>query len=218
MAGQLPAHCMSEADYSALFNLLPLPNPHTSTSPIPFVAVPDIRISLWHYRLQRSLQTNWSGGRLLHQPYYRPFSALDDGYTHPPFLIGADHVFEWRSGLHGYPVCIVLFSINPSFHFTSPQVVITNHLTYQCPYIHILYWDCPLDLPLEVCEFIQHYEQIIEHGLTEFLTALEQFALAFYTPTSPYDHSIHSPLRPPAPPHVPHIPTNPNTIPLTEQQ
>ena len=30
----------------SLYNLLPLPNPHTSTSPIPFVAVPDIRISL----------------------------------------------------------------------------------------------------------------------------------------------------------------------------
>ena len=64
-------------------------------------------------------------------------------------------MFERCSPLHRYPVCIVLFSINPSFHFTSPEVVITNHLTYQCSYIHILYWDCPLSLPSNVCEFLQ---------------------------------------------------------------
>ena len=127
-------------------------------------------------------------------------------------------MFQWWSALHGYPVCIVLISINPSLHFTSPEVTITNHLTYHCPYIHILYWDCPLYLPVNVCEFLQAYERIIEHGLTEFLTVLEQFTLDFYTPISPYNHSIHSPLRPSAPPPIPHIPTNPNTIPLTEQQ
>ena len=103
-------------------------------------------------------------------------------------------MFEWRSPLHRYPVCIILISINPSLHFTSPKVVIADHLTYQCPYIHILCWDFPLSLPSNVHEFLQAYKQIIKHGLTEFLTILKQFILEYYTPTSPYDHSIHSPL------------------------
>ena len=57
-----------------------LPNPHQSTSPIPFVAVPDVRLLLWSYRVLRSLQSNLSSGQLIHQPYYRPVSALGQGY------------------------------------------------------------------------------------------------------------------------------------------
>ena len=75
--------------------LTSLPNPHKSTSPISFVAVPNVRLLLWSYRVLRSLRSNLSSGQLIHQPSYCLVSALDQGYTHPPFLLGADHVFEW---------------------------------------------------------------------------------------------------------------------------
>jgi len=127
-----------------------LPNPHQTTSPIPFVAVPDARLLLWSYRVLRSLQGNLSSGQLIHQPYYRPVSALDQGYTHPPFLLGADHVFKWRSTLHGFPLCIVTLSIDPLYHFPRPHLIITNSFTHQCPHLHLLHWDLTPEIPQEL--------------------------------------------------------------------
>jgi len=135
--------------------LTSLPNPHKSTSPITFVAVPNTRLLLWSYRVLRSLQSNLASGQLIHQPYYRPVSALDQGYTHPPFLLGADHVFEWHSTLHRFPLCIVTISINPLYHFPHPHLVVANSFTYQCPHLHLLHWDLTPEIPLELSESLE---------------------------------------------------------------
>ena len=83
----------------------------------------------------------YPGDRVSHRNHteHRPVSALDQGYTHPPFLLGADHVFEWRSPLHGFPLCIVTISINPLYHFPRPHLVVANSFTYQCPHLHLLH-------------------------------------------------------------------------------
>ena len=78
LAGTDPASCMSIGTY---------PSPFSSTAPIPLQPVQDVRDQLWSYHLQRSLETNWSSPPFIHQPYYLPFSALDAGFTAPPFLI-----------------------------------------------------------------------------------------------------------------------------------
>ena len=107
-----------------------LPNPHSSLSPLPFTPVRDIRLDLWTYRLLRSLQSNASLGQLVHCPYYRPFSALDAGFTSPPFLIGADHYFEWRSLSHLQPLCLITFCISPIYDFPSPK---SSLWEFYCP-------------------------------------------------------------------------------------
>ena len=123
-----------------------LPNPHSSLSPLPFTPVRDIRLDLWTYRLLRSLQSNASLGQLVHCPYYRPFSALDAGFTSPPFLLGADHYFEWRSLSHLQPLCLITFCISPVFDFPSPKVHFGNSIIHACPTITILSGNYPLQL------------------------------------------------------------------------
>src|SRR5258708_8511313 len=98
-----------------------LPNPLPFHTPVPFVAVPDIRFHLWTYRVLRSLQSNRTGGHLLHVPYYRPFSSIDTGHIFPPFLIGADHLFEWRLPIPRPPISFVHLSLHPLFPLLSPQ-------------------------------------------------------------------------------------------------
>ena len=100
------------------------PNPFSAfTFPSSFISQSDINLAVWNYRLLRSLQTTHTNLPLVHQPYYRPFSSLWEGYVKPPFLIAANHYFEWRSSIHEYPICVALISINPLFHFSTPQVI-----------------------------------------------------------------------------------------------
>ena len=97
------------------------PNPFTAyTFPSSFISNSDINLATWNYRLLRSLQVCHTNLPLVHQPYYRLFSSLWEGYIRPPFLIATDHHFEWRSSIHSYPICVVLISINPLFRFSSP--------------------------------------------------------------------------------------------------
>ena len=131
-----------------------LPNPHSSLSPLPFTPVRDIRLDLWTYRLLRNLQSNASLGQLVHCPYYRPFSALNAGFTSPPFLICTDHYFEWRSLSHLQPLCLITFCISPVFDFPSPKVHFGNSIIHTCPTITILYWDCPETLPSNIADFL----------------------------------------------------------------
>jgi len=73
-----------------------LPNPNL-LSPFPLPPIEDIRPYLWSQRLLTSLSVNQTRGQLVHCPYYKPFSSLDQGAPAPPFLATADHYFEWRS-------------------------------------------------------------------------------------------------------------------------
>jgi len=202
-----------------------LPNPHPSPIPIPLVRVPDIRLDAWAYRLLRSLQVNRSNDRLVHRPYYRPFSTLDQGHVHPPFLLGGDHHFEWRHPSHQYPLATVNFSINPLYQFASPRVIITNHLLFSCPSIQILYWDCPQHLPVAATELLFIQEEELDLGTAFFIADLEEFCQAYFLPISPYTPSFSAALNPDLPPDVnallntpPLAIYNPNTIPLVSQQ
>ena len=128
LAGTTPAPCMSIGPY---------PSPFSSTAPIPLHPVQDIRDQLWSYRLQCSLETNWSSPPFIHQPYYLPFSVLDAGFTAPPFLLSALHYFEWCSTLHGYPLIIVQIHISPAFAFQNPIIHIVTFPQYSCSAIHV---------------------------------------------------------------------------------
>ena len=192
----------------------PLPNPHTSLSPLPFNPVRDVRDNLWTYRILRSLQSNTSKGQLLHCPYYRPFSALDSGFTAPPFLIGADHYFEWRSSLHQEPICTLLISVHLGFQFTFPQVLFANSITHSCPSITILWWDIPVDLPFQIIGFLEELdEELFDENLDLFNQAIQEFLLRAYQPISPYN-THPAPLRSSHPTSLPLTPSNPYTIPL----
>ena len=196
-----------------------LPNPHSSLSPLPFTPVKDVRLDLWTYHLLRSLQSNASLGQLVHCPYYRSFSALNAGFTSPPFLIGTDHYFEWRSLSHLQPLCLITFCISPVFDFPSPKVHFGNSIIHACPTITIFYWDCPESLPSNIADFLfQLGEHLPDNNLYLFESFLDQFVTDFFLPISPYD-SPYNPLHPTQPPTLPFTPANPFTIPLvyTEQ-
>ena len=127
-----------------------------------------------------------SSDRLVHRPYYRPFSAVDQGFTYPPFLVGADHYFEWRNSSHQYPIFTVNFCINPLFQFQSPHTILTNHLFFGCPCYQILWWDCPQHLPVAIAELLFLQEEQLEENSVGFLHFLEEFCQAYFTPIAPY--------------------------------
>ena len=159
LAGTTPASCMSIGPY---------PSPFPSTAPIPLQPVQDIRDQLWSYRLPRSLETNWSNPPFIHQPYYLPFSALDAGFTAPPFLISALHYFEWCSTIHHYPLILVQIHISPAFSFNTPVVHIVHSPQYSCPSIHVLWWDLPTTLPLLALDYLQEYNLISSDNVNLF--------------------------------------------------
>jgi hypothetical protein len=192
-----------------------LPNPHPSQSPLPFSAVKDVRLDLWQYRLHRSLQVNWTKGQLTHNPYYRPYSALDAGFTAPPFLFGAAHLFEWHNKSEGYPLLQVYISIDPAFAFPDPVVVYSNSPHYACPCITLLWWDCPLVTPTDTFQWILDYDESLAGAdLDLFAQTLDDFFVQHYLPISPYNSHPARPLRPPYPPLLPFTPSNTHTIPL----
>ena len=192
------------------------PNPFSAfTFPSSFISDMEINFAVWNYRLLRSLQTNHTSSPFIHQPYYRPFSTLTEGYARPPFLLGANHYFEWRSSLHQHPICVVLFSINPLYCFSSPQVINSNHSIYQCPVVHILWWDYPREIPVTVREFLYNLDELIDNGLTDFLFSLNTSCIKYYAPLTPFNNPVNVPL---ASFSSSSIDTNPNTIPLVKQQ
>ena len=195
------------------------PNPFTAyTFPSSFISNSDINLATWNYRLLRSLQVCHTNLPLVHQPYYRPFSSLWEGYIRPPFLIAANHHFEWRSSIHPYPICVILISINPLFQFSSPQVINSNHSIYQCPVVHILWWDYPREIPTTVREFIFDLEELIDDRLIDFLYSLDASCVDYYAPVTPFSNPVSVPIQLPS--SNPNSPTNtnPNTIPLVNQQ
>jgi len=196
---------------------IPLPNPHPSQFPLPFTPVRDIRQDLWNYWLLRSLQVNITTDQLVHCPCYRPFSSLDAGFTAPPFLAGGDHYFEWQSSSHHQPILSLLISIHPAYQFPSPQITIHNSLTHTCPAIHLLHWDCPIELPIQVREFIQRLNDALEEDLYNFLDCLDLWFHHYWNPVTPNEY--HPPtLTPTHPPLLPRTPANPFTVPLVYEQ
>ena len=187
MAGTLPATCMSIGTY---------PSPFPSTAPIPLQPVQDVRDQLWSYRLQCSLETNWTSPPFIHQPYYLPFSALDTGFTAPPFLISALHYFEWRSEVHHYPLIIVQIHISPAFSFNTPVVHIVRSPQYSCPSLHILWWDLPTTLPLVALDYLQEYDSLSSDNVDLFISQLDDFHTCYFGPITPYDR-VTSSLHPP---------------------
>ena len=170
------------------------PQPPFLYCPITLSRVPNIRLDTWAYRLLRNLQVNCSNNCLVHQPYYHPFSVLDSGYTLPPFLTSADHLFKWRIPPHQYPITVVVISINPLCQFLSPHVININHLLFSCPTFFILHWDCPQYLPVTVTELLYLQEEQLQEDSLSFITELEVFCTAYYTPISPTPPPFLQPL------------------------
>ena len=166
----------------------------------------------------RNMVRSASKGQLLHCPYCRPFSALDSGFTAPPFLIGADHYFEWRSSLHQEPICTLLISVHPGFQFSFLQVLFSNSITHSCPSITILWWDLPVDLPFQITDFLKGLDQELFHENPDlFNQAIQNFLTKAYQPISPYN-THPAPLRPTHPLHLLPTPSNPYTIPLVHHE
>lgn len=49
-----------------------------------------------------------------------PFFALNQGYTLPPLLLGANHHFEWGASYSQYSLTTINISIDPLYQFLSP--------------------------------------------------------------------------------------------------
>ena len=146
----------------------------------------------------------------VHQPYYLPFSALDAGFTAPPFLISALHYFEWHSTVHHYPLIIVQIHISPAFSFNTPVVHIICSPQYSCPSLHILWWDLPTTLPLVTLDYLQEYDILSSDNVDLFISQLDDFHTQYFRPITPYNQ-VTSSLRPPHTLTLPHTPANPDT-------
>ena len=50
----------------------------------------------WSYQQLHALQTNHTGGQLVHTPFYQPLISLS--FTDPsPIQVGSEHYFKWRT-------------------------------------------------------------------------------------------------------------------------
>jgi len=103
------------------------PNPNFP-SPFPLPEIKDIRLDLWSQHLLKSLSVNQTRGQLVHCPYYRPFSSLDQGAPTSPFFSTVEHYFEWCSIYTHQPLAIVSFMVHPAYH-TDVPVVHTQFIT-----------------------------------------------------------------------------------------
>ena len=142
------------------------------------------------YCLQHSLETNWPSPLFLHQPYYLPFSALDAGFTAPPFLLSALHYFEWHSTLHGYSLIIIQIHISPAFTFQNPIIHIATSPQYSCPAIHIFWWDLPTALPLITLNYLQEYNSISPNNINLFIRQLDNSTPTTLVPLLPMTKSL----------------------------
>jgi hypothetical protein len=183
------------------------PNPFPSTSPTPRPVIPDARRSIWEYKLVRSLQLNRTNGLLAHHPYYRPFAALDAGVTTPPFLLGADHQFLWKSDLTESVLATVYFSISPAFYFPTPRIHLTTNVHTRCPAIIVLWWDIPTDLPYPVIEYLNSFEALSDQDFEPFIQHLIKFCNDYNAPIHPYQ--FESPLALDIPPPLVSTPGTP---------
>jgi len=192
-----------------------LPNPNF-LSPFPLPPIEDIRAYLWSQRLLTSLSVNQTRGQLVHCPYYKPFSSLDQGAPSPPFLATADHYFEWRSIYTNQPLAVITFIVHPTYSQEVPQVLINCHPTFRCESCIVSWWDFPTSLPGQVVAWLQAVANlhIQEESFWLFSYALTDFVDKFWKPVHPYDHRSPN-LRPSHTPPLPLTPNHPsNTTPL----
>jgi len=153
-----------------------LPNPNF-VSPFPLPPIEDIRPYLWSQRLLTSLSVNQTRGQLVHCPYYKPFSSLDQGAPSPPFLATADHYFEWRSIYTQHTLAVVTFIVHPAYSQERPLVTISTHPIFYCESCVISWWDFPTAIPGEVVTWLQTVANINpqEESLWLFSHALADF-------------------------------------------
>jgi len=184
-----------------------LPNPNL-LSPFPLPPIEDIRPYLWSQRLLTSLSVNQTRGQLVHCPYYKPFSSLDNGAPAPPFLATADHYFEWRSIYTNHTLAVITFIVHPAYSQEKPLISFDKHPIFFCESCVVSWWDFPTALPGEVIAWLEVQADINppEESFWLFTHALADFVDRFWKPVYPYDH--HSPnLRPS---HAPKLPLTPN--------
>ena len=78
------------------------------------------------------------------------------------------------------------------------------------------------DFNIELHECLYEIDDHLEGSIADFIPTLQSFYNNFYSPISPYTHSLQQELHPLNTPITPFIPTipkeNPNTIPLVGRQ
>ena len=158
--------------------------------PLPFSPPRDQR--RWTQFVELSLvdkpHVNQTRGQLIHCPYYRPFSSLDQGAPSPPFLNTADHHFEWHSIHTNLSLAIIIFVVHPAFHYKLPQVTINRHPIYHCESCIITWWNIPTALPGHIIAWISKvaelHDQPESFGL--FSHTIGDFIDRFWKPIFPY--------------------------------
>jgi hypothetical protein len=195
----------------------PLPNPFNDGPTYNLPSIPDVRSFLWNYRLIRSLQTDFTGGQLVHRPYYRPYSSLLQGPASFPFINGGTHHFEWLHPIHQSPIVVIVLSIDPSFDFSYPSIKVIPRRFLGLPSIHISYWDCPASLPHQVFNALEKLSEDLHPSIITFGDHLIEFLEFYFQPIQPYE-DVNSLLLLDHSPNIPVPPLNPNFIPLVSNQ
>ena len=164
----------------------------------------------WSYRQLRALEDKAvKSPQLKHSPYYRPAISLSFTYP-PPFQVGTEHHFEWRSKDNTFVIVSFHLIIHPTFAFFEPLFKISRQSFRPYPTIHCFWHDCPHRLDILTSHFI---EQTLEplwqrEGLDIFTAELDAFFTRYYNPITPF-----------SPPQnlYPYLPTSPNYSPTTSE-
>ena len=117
-----------------------------------------------------------------------------------------------------YPICVVLFLIDPLLHTAYPQVISSNHSMYICPVFQIIHWDIPQSLPSDLAESLYDLQAPFDTDLVTFLGHLEGSIETYFKLIAPYD-TPNFPLLLQYPPCLlPTLQSNPNFVPLGSNQ
>ena len=150
----------------------------------------------WTYHQLHTLQTNHSGGQLVHKPLYHPI--VSPTFTAPsPIQVGSEHYFKWRTADLEEVIFTFHLIINSFF---GPHTLIQSNSHWAYPMIFSVWHDCPYYAPSILVDYLKGNLSYIwpDHHPALFLKSLQLFITSYFHPVTPFsppqDHCPFYPL------------------------
>ena len=163
-------------------------SPTATIFPIDSILPPlDLQRSIPNYLVERSFQSNWTEGALIHFPVRRPVGNS---------ISAGDHYFEWRVPGRSQPIATVTFSICPFLDAEVPITYLNTSPRTGALNCSVFSYTVPTYLPIRIEEALLDLGDIGNGCDTaSFVSYLNDFCIDYYravSPTSPPTNPLES--------------------------